>query len=67
MACTSNQQVEVEKRERRLDALQERVTELKELAKLQETPIQLQVSAKGWWCTDPSRLNHHYCYYYYYY
>ena len=36
-------QAEVEKREQRLDALQERVTELKERAKLQETPLQMQV------------------------
>ncbi|XP_071335456.1 nesprin-1 isoform X2 [Trachinotus anak] len=36
-------QAEVEKREQKLDALQERVTELKEQAKLQETPLQMQV------------------------
>ncbi|XP_028460432.1 nesprin-1-like [Perca flavescens] len=36
-------QAEVEKREQGLDALQERVTELKERAKLQETPLQMQV------------------------
>ncbi|XP_040920912.1 nesprin-1-like [Toxotes jaculatrix] len=36
-------QAEVEKREQKLDALQERVTELKERAKLQETPLQMQV------------------------
>lgn len=33
----------MEKREQRLDALQERVTELKERAKLQETPLEMQV------------------------
>ncbi|XP_033998692.1 nesprin-1 isoform X2 [Trematomus bernacchii] len=36
-------QAEVEKREQRLDTLQERVAELKERAKLQETPLQMQV------------------------
>ncbi|XP_031656062.1 nesprin-1 isoform X1 [Oncorhynchus kisutch] len=36
-------QAEVERREQRLDALQERLTKLQDLAKLQETPIQLQV------------------------
>ncbi|XP_042156778.1 nesprin-1 isoform X2 [Oncorhynchus tshawytscha] len=36
-------QAEVEMREQRLDALQERLTKLQDLAKLQETPIQLQV------------------------
>ncbi|XP_074471039.1 nesprin-1-like isoform X4 [Sebastes fasciatus] len=36
-------QTEVEKKEQRLDALQERVMELKERAKLQETPLQMQV------------------------
>ncbi|XP_027140369.1 nesprin-1 isoform X4 [Larimichthys crocea] len=36
-------QAEVEKREQRLDALQERVTELQERARLQETPLQMQV------------------------
>ncbi|XP_028253699.1 nesprin-1 [Parambassis ranga] len=36
-------QAEVEKREQRLDVLQERVTELEERAKLQETPLQMQV------------------------
>lgn len=40
-------QAEVEKREQRLDALQERVTELKERAKLQETPLQMQVNMGG--------------------
>ncbi|KAF3849912.1 hypothetical protein F7725_019631 [Dissostichus mawsoni] len=35
-------QAEVEKREQRLDTLQERVAELKERAKLQETPLQMQ-------------------------
>lgn len=40
-------QAEVEKREEKLDSLQERVTELKERAKLQETPLQMQVSVKG--------------------
>lgn len=34
----------MEKREQSLDALQERVTELKERAKLQETPLQMQVN-----------------------
>lgn len=38
-----DQKAEVEKREQTLDALQERVTELKERAKLQETPLQMQV------------------------
>lgn len=37
----------MEKREQSLDALQERVTELKERAKLQETPIQMQVNMVG--------------------
>ncbi|XP_067337447.1 nesprin-1 isoform X16 [Channa argus] len=36
-------QGEVEKREQKLDALQDRVTELKQRAKLQETPLQMQV------------------------
>lgn len=36
-------QAELEKREQSLEALQERVTELKERAKLQETPLQMQV------------------------
>nr|XP_019953051.1 PREDICTED: nesprin-1-like [Paralichthys olivaceus] len=36
-------QAEVEKREQKLDALQERVAQLKERAKLQETPLQIQV------------------------
>ncbi|CAM9192469.1 unnamed protein product, partial [Lampetra planeri] len=36
-------QAEFEKREQWLDALQERVSELKEKAKLQETPLQMQV------------------------
>ena len=40
----SGLQAEVEKREQRLDGLQERVTELKERAKLQETPLQMQVN-----------------------
>lgn len=37
----------MEKREQRLDALQERVTELKERAKLQETPLEMQVIMVG--------------------
>lgn len=37
-------QTEIEKREQRLDVLQERVAELKERTKLQETPIQMQVN-----------------------
>lgn len=36
-------QAELEKREQSLEALQERVTELKERAKVQETPLQMQV------------------------
>lgn len=40
-------QAEVEKREQKLDSLQERVTELKERAKLQETPLQMQVNVEG--------------------
>ncbi|XP_039981906.1 nesprin-1-like [Xiphias gladius] len=36
-------QAEADRREQKLDALQERVTELKERAKLQETPLQMQV------------------------
>ncbi|KAG7239212.1 hypothetical protein INR49_029965 [Caranx melampygus] len=36
-------QAEVEKREQKLDDLQERVTKLRERAKLQETPLQMQV------------------------
>ncbi|XP_047184446.1 nesprin-1 isoform X2 [Scophthalmus maximus] len=36
-------QAEIEKREQKLDALQERVAQLKERAKLQETPLQIQV------------------------
>lgn len=39
-------QAELEKREQSLEALQERVTELKERAKLQETPLQIQVIQK---------------------
>lgn len=35
---------ELEKREQRFDVVQERVAELKERAKLQETPIQMQVN-----------------------
>ncbi|KAM4529485.1 nesprin-1 isoform 3-T3 [Fundulus diaphanus] len=42
-ACLTSFQAEVEKREQRLDILQERVAQLKERAKLQETPIQMQV------------------------
>ena len=34
---------EVEAREQELDALQERVAQLKDRAKLQDTPVQLQV------------------------
>lgn len=37
----------MEKREQMLDILQERVAELKERAKLQETPIQMQVNIMG--------------------
>ena len=44
MALHSRPQTEVEKREQRLDVLQERVAELKEKTKLQETPIQMQVN-----------------------
>lgn len=40
-------QAEIEKREQRLDVLQERVTELEERAKLQETPLQMQVNMVG--------------------
>ncbi len=47
MSCAFDLQAEVEKREQRLDALQERVTELKERAKLQETPLQMQVNMAG--------------------
>ncbi|MEQ2230442.1 hypothetical protein ILYODFUR_029349, partial [Ilyodon furcidens] len=42
-ACLTNFQAEVEQREQKLDILQERLAELKERAKLQETPIQMQV------------------------
>ncbi|CAJ1078482.1 nesprin-1 [Xyrichtys novacula] len=42
-AHLSTFQAEIEKREQMLDALQERVTELKEQAKLQEIPLQIQV------------------------
>lgn len=37
----------MDKKEQSLDALQERVTELKERAKLQETPLQMQVNMVG--------------------
>lgn len=41
------QKADMEKREQKLDVLQDRVAELKERAKLQETPIQMQVNIGG--------------------
>lgn len=43
MCDVTTPQAELEKREQSLEALQERVTELKERAKVQETPLQMQV------------------------
>lgn len=43
MALHSSSQAGIEEREQKLDALQDRVTKLKEQAKLQEPPIQIQV------------------------
>lgn len=43
MCDVTTLQAELEKREQSLEALQERVTALKERAKLQETPLQMQV------------------------
>lgn len=38
-------QAEMEKREQSLDVLQDRVVKLKDCARLQKTPLQMQVSA----------------------
>lgn len=38
-------QAEMEKREQSLDVLQDRVMKVKECAKLQKTPLQMQVNA----------------------
>lgn len=43
MCDVTTPQAELEKREQSLEALQERVMELKERAKVQETPLQMQV------------------------
>lgn len=43
VALHSSSQAGIEEREQKLDALQDRVTKLKEQAKLQEPPIQIQV------------------------
>lgn len=40
-----NLQAEMDKREQSLDVLQDRVMKVKECAKLQKTPLQMQVNA----------------------
>lgn len=43
--CWTVIQAEMEKREQSLDVLQDRVVKLKDCAKLQKTPLQMQVNA----------------------
>lgn len=43
--CWTVIQAEMEKREQSLDVLQDRVVNLKDCAKLQKTPLQMQVNA----------------------